>query len=126
MATWPSSIFAILTTSVLDRGGDWELRVDLDRKLVFPEIMDSTLRPDMVLWSRQAKTIIVIELTVPWEEWELQRVAPEKEPEAYIPNARLQIILLPVEVGCRGFPAQSVSLSLTHSYGKPLTTREDW
>ena len=32
------------TTSVLDRGGDWELRVDLDRKLVFPEIVDTTLR----------------------------------------------------------------------------------
>ena len=47
---------------VLDRGGDWELRVDMDRKLV-----DTTLRPDMVLWSRQAKTIST-ELTVPWEE----------------------------------------------------------
>ena len=52
--------------SILDRGGDWELRVDMGRKLVFLEIVDTTLRPDMMLWSRQANTII--ELTVPWEE----------------------------------------------------------
>ena len=50
------------------KGWKHELRVDMDRKLVFPVIMDTTLRPDMVLWSRQAKTTIAIELTVPREE----------------------------------------------------------
>ena len=36
----------------------------MDRKLVSQEIVDTTLRPDMVLWSRQANTIIAIELEV--------------------------------------------------------------
>ena len=52
----------------MDSGGHWELRVDLDRKFIFPEIGDTIIRPDMVLWSRHAKTIIAIELTVPCEE----------------------------------------------------------
>ena len=29
--------------AVLDRGRDWELRVDLDRKLVFPNIVETSL-----------------------------------------------------------------------------------
>ena len=45
-------------SSVLDRGGDWEFRVDLDRMLVFPEIVDTTIIPDIVSWSRQAKTTV--------------------------------------------------------------------
>ena len=35
--------------SVLHRRGDWKLRKDLEKKLVFPEIVDTTLRPDMAL-----------------------------------------------------------------------------
>ncbi|KAI8516136.1 hypothetical protein Bbelb_069490 [Branchiostoma belcheri] len=49
--------------------GDWNLRVDLDRRLVFPEEIASTnLKPDVVLWSTQTKQIVLVELTVPWEE----------------------------------------------------------
>ncbi len=56
-------------TSSLQRASDWELGVDLKRKLVFLSDMAVTyLRPDMVLLSRSMKTIIITELTVPWEE----------------------------------------------------------
>ena len=45
----------------LDRGHDWELRVDLDRKLhvAFYNIVETNLRPDavLVLVSQQSKTI---------------------------------------------------------------------
>ena len=51
-----------------DTGRYWELRVDLDRKLVFPNIVETNLRPDAVLVSQQSKTLVVIELTVPWDE----------------------------------------------------------
>lgn len=43
--------------SVFDTGGDLELRVDLDRNFVFLDIVQTTLKPDMVSWSKQAKTL---------------------------------------------------------------------
>ena len=69
---------------MLDRGHDWELRVDLDRKLVFPKIVEINLRPDAVLVSQQSKKLVAIELTVPWEE------NGDEEPEICRPNDRLQ------------------------------------
>ena len=41
---------AVQKSSILDTGSVWELRVDLRKKLVFPDIVTTTLRPDMVLW----------------------------------------------------------------------------
>lgn len=42
--------------------------MDLDKKLVFPpEIVATTLRPDMVSLSPTTKLAYVVELTVPWE-----------------------------------------------------------
>ena len=34
--------------SIFDTGSDWVLRVDLRKKLVFPDIVTTTLGPDMV------------------------------------------------------------------------------
>ncbi len=99
--------------SSLQRASDWELRVDLKRKLVFPQdVAVTSLRPDMVLLSRSTKTIIVAELTVPWEE----RLATSHQ----LKKAKYQDLVdeavvkgwhatsYPIEVGCRGFPAKSV------------------
>ena len=56
-------------SGILDQAKDSrQLEVDLDRKLRFPEIVPTNLRPDMVLWSAAMKKIVIIELTVPWEE----------------------------------------------------------
>ena len=42
--------------SLLNRGLDWELGVDLDRKLIFSNIVKTNLRPDVVLIvSKQSK-----------------------------------------------------------------------
>ena len=42
--------------------------MDLDKKLVFPpEIVTTSLRPDLVLWSTLQKSVFIVELTVPWE-----------------------------------------------------------
>ncbi|XP_066302044.1 uncharacterized protein [Branchiostoma lanceolatum] len=56
----------------LEEGGivatasDWALQIDLDRQLVFPEeIAVTRLRPDVILWSKQTKQVVLIELTVP-------------------------------------------------------------
>ena len=88
------------------------MKVDLERKLVFPEIVHTTLRPDVVIWSVQAKKLIAIELTVPWEE--RCEEAHERKAAKYaelLDNCRKKdwsAYLFPVEVGCRGFPAQSM------------------
>ena len=43
------------------------MEVDLWKRLVFPDIVQTTLRPDIVLRSRTVKKLIATELTVPWE-----------------------------------------------------------
>ena len=43
---------------------DWELNVDLDRKLLFPKNFDKNLRPDAVLMSQKSKMLVAMELTV--------------------------------------------------------------
>ena len=46
----------------------WKMRVDLGRRLVLPQFVQTSLRPDLVLWSEESKKIILIELMVPWED----------------------------------------------------------
>ena len=96
---------------LLSGASTWEMRVDLNRRLVFPDVVHTNLRPDIVLWSEKGRKIILVELTVPWEEGcgeaherktskyqELLELCREKNWTAW---------LFPVEVGARGFPAQS-------------------
>ena len=47
--------------------GIWKIEADLDTKLLFPvtEIMQ---RPDLIVWSEEQRHIIILELTVPWED----------------------------------------------------------
>jgi hypothetical protein len=46
----------------------WEIRADLGRRLGFPSIVTTNLRHDNILWSESGKKLIMVELTVPWEE----------------------------------------------------------
>ena len=88
--------------------------VDLDKKLVFPpEIVTTSLRPDLVLWSTSQKAVFIVELTVPWEaavgevferkKLKYADIAAEAEQHGW----RAQV--LAVEVGCRGFVATSTT-----------------
>ncbi len=55
--------------NLLQSAQGWEMEVDLWRKLHFPEVLlSTTLRPDIIMWSPGGKKIILVELTVPWEE----------------------------------------------------------
>ena len=95
-------------------GNDWNILVDLDRKLVFPpEIFVTSLRPDMVIWSEMKKHIFIIELTVPDEEG-LQRARERKRGkyEDLVMNVQRggwSAELWTIEVGCRGFSNGSVA-----------------
>lgn len=45
------------------------MRVDLGKRLKFPNnITTVSLRPDIILWSAIEKHVLMIELTVSWEE----------------------------------------------------------
>lgn len=49
---------------------DWQLQVNLGRRHKFPENIATTLlRPDMVLTTESTKQMVLLELTVPWEDW---------------------------------------------------------
>ncbi len=89
------------------------MQVDLKKKLVFPEeVATTTLRQDMVLLSRSTKTIIVVELTVPWEDrLAISHELKKAKYQDLIDEAPIKgwnAALLPIEVGCHGFPATSV------------------
>eukprot|EP00057_Strongylocentrotus_purpuratus_P031916 XP_786079.3 PREDICTED: uncharacterized protein LOC580961 [Strongylocentrotus purpuratus] len=50
----------------LDGASDWNIRIDLGEKLIFPPaIVVTNLRPDVVIWSPTSKRAILLELTVP-------------------------------------------------------------
>jgi len=55
-------------TGLLQEARHWEMKVDLQHKLVFPDVVQTSLRPDIVIWSTIPKMMILVELTVPWEE----------------------------------------------------------
>ena len=67
-------------TGTLATADDWELLVDLKTKLKFPQdIVDTRLRPDVLLLSRKSKQLVMVELTVPWEERMEEAYARKKE-----------------------------------------------
>ena len=53
---------------ILQPASDWTLQADLDKKLQFPDIAQTSLRPDIVIKSTATKRLVIVELTVPWEE----------------------------------------------------------
>ena len=98
---------------ILAMAKDWDLQVDLGKQLRFPErICTTSLRPDMVLTSERSKQVVLIELTVPWEE-RIEEANSRKrakyEELAVECRARgWRVKNEPVEVGCRGFAGKSL------------------
>ena len=99
--------------SILSRAVDWKLQVDVMQKLIFPqEIAVTTLRPDLILTSQSSKSIIIVELTVPWEERiDVSHELKFAKYQGLVEEAQTkgwQALQFPIEVGCRGFPATSL------------------
>jgi hypothetical protein len=94
------------------------MEVDLHRQQKFPPVIAVTnSRPDMVLWSIKSRQVVVIELTVPWEEHieeanERKRSKYQQLVEDYQQNG-WKTRCMPVDVGCRGFKLPA------SPYGKP-------
>ena len=99
--------------SFFDSAKDWNLQVDLSKHVKIPEnVVQTSLRPDLVVTSEKKKILGMMELTVPYED--RIEVSGELKRSKYqeIVNAGeskgWKVTLWSVEVGCRGFPAVSL------------------
>jgi hypothetical protein len=105
------------SSNILDGTCKWEMRADLGRRLEFPSIVTTNLRPDIVLWSESGKKLIMVELTVPWEEAfdeaNERKRARYAELEELVRGKGWSAWTFPVEIGARGFPGRSVYRLLT-------------
>ena len=101
------------TESYMTTARDWKLQVDGKTRMKIPEyIVNTSLRPDMVLISEITKQIGVVELTVPTEDrieisGEIKQTKYAELLESMKSNG-WKARIWTVEVGCRGFAARSV------------------
>ena len=105
-------------TGKLSAAPDWQMLADLGKQLKFPiHIAATNLRPDIVIFSNQKKIIIMLELTVSWEE--NIETANERKREKYgdlVNECREQgwhATCEPIEVGARGFIGGSLCKTLS-------------
>ena len=117
------------SSSCLDVANDWKILVDLDKKLVFPQVVFVTsLRPDIVIWSEEKRQVFIIELTVP-DELGMQR-ARQRKRDKYedlvleIQKRKWKVDLWTIEVGCRGFSNGSLAYVLRRLGCGTRTTRK--
>ena len=100
--------------SYLSTAKDWKLSVDLKGGLRIPlGVCSTNLRPDIIIVSSKTKQMGIVELTVPMEDrieisGELKRSKYEKIVTEGRQNG-WKVRCWSVEVGCRGFPATSMS-----------------
>ena len=90
------------------------MQADLGRKLVFPpSITTKTQCPAISLWSNRTKQFLMVELTVPWEKRVEEAHNMKKDMYNNLwqecVDSGWQTWVLPVGIGFRGFPAQSMS-----------------
>ena len=93
------------SSGLLATARDWEPKVDLGKQLKFPEaVAKTTLRQDIVLTSVASKQVILLELTVPWEdrleEANERKRAMYSELVEECQNNGWQTRCEPIEVGC--------------------------
>ena len=104
----PTSAGGLLATA-----RDWQLQVDLGRQLKVPaNIATTSLRPDMILKSEATKQVVLLELTVPWEdrieEANERKRAKYSELTTECRSNGWKARCEPVEIGCRGFAGHSL------------------
>ena len=104
-------------TLLLSTAPDWELFVDLGEQVKFSDyIVQTQLRPDMILVLNIMKQVIMWELTVSWEE---NRAKSHKRKLTIYQELVEQCKMKgwwahcdPIEISCRGFMGQSLCKAL--------------
>ena len=99
---------------LLHLANDWELKYDdALEPLMFPiHIAQTSLRPDMVLFSNLTKQVILLELTVPMEANIIQRhIDKETKYNKLLDDIKMNrwnAYIFAIEVGSRGYIAKSL------------------
>ena len=94
------------------------MAADLKEAFHFPHhIVHTQERKDIVIWSDTVKCVIIMELTVPWEEnmeeafkrkkLRHEKLRMEREGKEWVCQ------VMPIEVGCHGFISQTTTTYLT-------------
>ena len=112
-------------SALLELAPDWKFQFDVQapactqyKSIPFPtEILEtSAYRPDGVIWSMSRKIVIWIELTCPWEEnmtiRHLEKRAKYNQLRIDCQNKGWKVHPFEVEVGCRGYTAESFQYAL--------------
>ena len=117
---------------LLHQAPDFVMDVDLNKQMKYPSHIAETLRrPDIVLYSNQRKMVIHVELTVPGEE--KFEISNNKKYSQYCDYSELgksciengwTVYCFPVEVGVRGYVAQSLPQCLRKLGLGKLRTRK--
>ena len=100
--------------SFLSDAKDWKLSADLVDRVKIPAAVSTTdLRPDITIVSAVTKQMVIVELTVPTEDrievaGQMKRLKYQKIVTEGNQNG-WSVKCWAVEVGCRGFPAISMS-----------------
>ena len=86
--------------------GSWKVAADLDSQVIFP-VVTTTQRPDLTVWSPDNKHVIIMELTVPWEE-NIGKAEERKEERyadfiAACKDKGWETEYYHLAVGCRGY-----------------------
>lgn len=107
------------------------MQADLGRRLVFPTIIATNLRPDIILWSYECKKIIMVGLTKfhgKRERGGLQKANYQNFADD-IHSSGFSAWVFLLDVGCRWFPVQSTcramtTLWITGKYGEKIEFRD--
>jgi len=102
-----------LPSGLLRKANDWVVRADLSDNYSFPFfIAPTSLRPDVIIFSKKSKRVIIIELTCPCEEnfedRHSQKLSKYSALVAKIKDNSWSVDLFAIEVGARGYGGKSV------------------
>ena len=114
-----STVSKSIDRNILSTANDWKLLVDFDHDhIVFPpEILSTDQRPDIIIWSRKTKMVLLIELTVPADE-NIQAAQIRKKARYDELSREINSVsswntkIITIEVGARGFVGKSMNSCL--------------
>ena len=105
---------------LLNGASDWKVSADLKTSLQFPvHIIQTEKRPDIVAWSDSKKSVLLIELTVPWTKTGRKHTSGSQTDTRHTLCADCVdkgwiCHVISIEVGCRGFLGLSVNSFLSN------------